>query len=175
VYPPKTNKQCVTAGVCLNGVVGVKFSEQVNYLGLLVCASLKNDNDIHSQVKILCCAANKFKGTFGQCSTAVMTPCFVLIVLQRMPANCGAKTHSLVQARNQLGSPWGGKSFPRGAKNFWSMFNIFKLCPTRSSRWAKTFLGGLRPPWLRAWSGNKRLRVAHNNSYRSLHYIPAGM
>jgi len=57
------------------------------------------------------------------------------------------------QVRNQLGTPGGAKSFPRGAQIFWTMSNIFKLCPTHFSRWGENFLGGLRPPappWLRA-------------------------
>jgi len=55
------------------------------------------------------------------------------------------------QARNQLGTPGGAKSFLRGAQNFWTVSNNFKLCPTHLSRGAKTFLGGASPPWLRAW------------------------
>jgi len=40
------------------------------------------------------------------------------------------------QARNQLGTPGGAKSFLRGAK-------IFKLCPTHFSRGAKILVTGL--------------------------------
>ena len=54
--------------------------------------------------------------------------------------------HLLQQARNQLGAPGGAKWFPRGAEIFWTMSNIFKLCPTHFSRGAKIFLGGIRPP-----------------------------
>jgi len=43
------------------------------------------------------------------------------------------------QARSQLGTPGGSKSFPRGAQIFWIMSNIFKLCPTPFSRERKFF------------------------------------
>jgi len=43
------------------------------------------------------------------------------------------------QARNQLGTPGGAKSFPSGAKIFWTMSNIFKMCPTHSSRGREFF------------------------------------
>ena len=49
------------------------------------------------------------------------------------------------QARNQLGTPGGAKSFPREAQISWTMSNIFKLCPTHFSRGEKIFLGGLSP------------------------------
>jgi len=39
-------------------------------------ASLKDDDDIQRQVKSLYCAANKLRGTFGQCSTAVKNTLF---------------------------------------------------------------------------------------------------
>jgi len=51
------------------------------------------------------------------------------------------------QARNQLGTPRGAKSFLRGAQIFYTMSNIFFQGE------AKNFLGGLCPPaspWLRA-------------------------
>ena len=38
------------------------------------------------------------------------------------------------QARNQLGSPWGAKSFLRGAQFFWTMSNNFNRCPMHFSR-----------------------------------------
>jgi len=43
----------------------------VKYLGVLLYASLKDDDDIRRQVKSLYCAANKLRGTFDQCSPAV--------------------------------------------------------------------------------------------------------
>jgi len=50
------------------------------------------------------------------------------------------------QARNQLGTPGGATSFPRGAQIFWTMANILKLCPTRFSRGGEKFCrGGLAP------------------------------
>jgi len=56
------------------------------------------------------------------------------------------------QARNQLGTPGGAKSFPRGGQIFWTMSNIFKICPTHFSRGGEKFQKGgfapLRPPWL---------------------------
>jgi len=47
------------------------------------------------------------------------------------------------QARNQLGTPGGAKSFPRGAQLFLTMSNNFKLCSTHFSRGDKKILGGL--------------------------------
>jgi len=44
------------------------------------------------------------------------------------------------QARNQLGTPGGAKSFLRGAYIFWTMAYVFKLCPTHFSR-------GASSPW----------------------------
>jgi len=43
------------------------------------------------------------------------------------------------QARNQLGTPGGAKSFPRGAQLFLTMSNNFKLCSTHFSRGDKKF------------------------------------
>jgi len=51
--------------------VRVHFFDQVKYLGVLLNASLKDDDDSQRQVKSLHCAANKFLGTFDQCSPAV--------------------------------------------------------------------------------------------------------
>jgi len=39
-------------------------------------ASLKDDDDIQRQVKSLYCAANKLRGTFDQCSSAVKNTLF---------------------------------------------------------------------------------------------------
>jgi len=51
------------------------------------------------------------------------------------------------QALNQLGSPGGTKSFPRGAQMFLTMSNIFKLCPTHfSSRCEYFSRGSFAPP-----------------------------
>jgi len=50
------------------------------------------------------------------------------------------------QARNQLGTPGGAMSFPRGAKIFWTMSNSFKLCPTHFSRVGENFSRGVSPP-----------------------------
>ena len=50
------------------------------------------------------------------------------------------------QARDQLGTPGGEKSFPRGVQIFGSTSNIFELGPTHFSMGAKNFIGGLRPP-----------------------------
>jgi len=61
------------------------------------------------------------------------------------------------QARNQLGTPGGVKSFPRGAHIFSTMSNIFKLYPTHFPG------GGLcphAPPWLRAWL---QVRISEEN------------
>ena len=56
-----------------------------------------------------------------------------------------------VQARNQLGTLGGAKSFLRVAQICLTMSKTLKLCPTHFSRGgAKIFLGGLRPHWLRA-------------------------
>ena len=51
------------------------------------------------------------------------------------------------QARNQLWTPGGAKSFLRGAKIFGTMSNIFKLRPTHFSKGDKKFSrGGFAPP-----------------------------
>jgi len=50
------------------------------------------------------------------------------------------------QARNQLGTPGGAKSFPRGAQIFGTMSNVFKRRPTHFSRGGEKFLGGNLPP-----------------------------
>jgi len=49
------------------------------------------------------------------------------------------------QARNQLGTPGGAKSFPRGAQIFLNMLNSFTLCPTHFSR-VENFSRGDSPP-----------------------------
>jgi len=54
------------------------------------------------------------------------------------------------QARNQLGTTVGVKSFLRGAQIFWTVSKNFRLCPTSFVGGAKIFLGGLRSPW--AWA-----------------------
>jgi len=57
------------------------------------------------------------------------------------------------QARNQLGTSGGAKSFLRGAQNFWTVSNSFRLCPTHYSRGGEKFsTGGFTPlqPWLRS-------------------------
>jgi len=53
------------------------------------------------------------------------------------------------QARNQLGTPGGAKSFPRGAQILWTMYNILKLCPTHFSRGDQKFSRGAAPPGYR--------------------------
>jgi len=53
--------------------------------------------------------------------------------------------HGHGQTRNQLGTPGGAKSFPRGTQIFSTMSNIFKLCPTHLSR-GKHFSRGASPP-----------------------------
>ena len=71
-------KQSTPSNVFLNGV-HVHFFDQVKYLGVLLNASLKDDDNIQRQVKSLYCAANKLRGTFtasttfGQCSPAEKT------------------------------------------------------------------------------------------------------
>jgi len=51
------------------------------------------------------------------------------------------------QARNQLGTPGGAKSFPRGAQIFWTTSNIFKLCPTHFTRGGEKFFWGRSRPY----------------------------
>jgi len=55
------------------------------------------------------------------------------------------KKESEEQARNQIGTPGGAKSFPSGAQIFWTMSNIFKLCPTYFSR-RGNLSTGVSPP-----------------------------
>jgi len=68
----------------------VQFFDQVKYLGVLLNASLKDDDDIQRQVKLLYCAANKLR------SPAVKTLYFVPITCQYILANGGTNTHRLV-------------------------------------------------------------------------------
>jgi len=58
----------------------------------------------------------------------------------------GATLHSYAQARNQLGTPWGGgEEFSDSGANFSNYVQY--IFPGQ----AKIFLGGDSPPWLRAW------------------------
>ena len=69
---------------------------KVKYLGVLLIASLKDDDDdIQRQVKSLYCAANKLSGTFAQYSPAVKAFSSVSTACQCMLANCGANTYRL--------------------------------------------------------------------------------
>jgi len=54
---------------------------------------IKND-DIQRQVKSLYCAANKLRGAFAQCSSAVKKIHFVPIACQCMLVNCGANAQT---------------------------------------------------------------------------------
>ena len=65
------------SNVFLNSI-RVQFFDKVKYLGASLNASLKDGNDIQRQVISLYCAANKLRGTFAQCSTAVKTTLFRL-------------------------------------------------------------------------------------------------
>jgi len=49
----------------------------VKYFGVWINASLKDDDAIQRQVKLLYCAVNKLRGTFVQCSPAVKTLYFM--------------------------------------------------------------------------------------------------
>jgi len=52
--------------------------DQVKHLGVLLNASLKDDDDdIQRQVESLYCAANKFRSTFDQCSLTVKNTFFM--------------------------------------------------------------------------------------------------
>jgi len=75
LFCSKKYKQPAPSNVFLNGV-RVQFFDQVRYLGVWINASLKDDDDIQRQVKSLCCAANKLRGTFDQCSPAVKNTLF---------------------------------------------------------------------------------------------------
>ena len=68
-------KQPVPSNVFLNGV-RVQFLNQVKYLGVWIYASLKDDDDIQRPVKSLYSAANKLRGTFGQCTPAAKNTLF---------------------------------------------------------------------------------------------------
>ena len=50
------------------------------------------------------------------------------------------------QARNQLGTPEGVKSFLGGAQSFQNMFNSIKLCPTHFSRRSEKNYWVFAPP-----------------------------
>ena len=72
-------------------------------------------------------------------------------LLIAVSGDVGERWHfPLAKARNQLGTPGGAKYLSEGP-------NFFELCPIVSNYnqqifpgRAKNFLGGLRPPWLRA-------------------------
>jgi len=70
IFLPPKFKQPAPSNVLLNGAP-VQFSDQIKHLGVLLNASLKDNNDFLRQVKSLCCAPNKLRGNFAQCSTAV--------------------------------------------------------------------------------------------------------
>jgi len=70
LFCPKNYEQPASSNVFLNDV-RVQFSEQVKYFDVALNTSLKDDDDIHRQVKSLYCAANKLKGTFAQFLTTV--------------------------------------------------------------------------------------------------------
>ena len=78
LFCPKKYKQPAPSNVFLNGV-RAQFLNQVNYLGVWITASLKDDDDIQRQVKSLYCAANKLRGTFDQCSPAVKNAVLCLL------------------------------------------------------------------------------------------------
>ena len=68
-------QQLQTSTVFPNGVC-VQFFDQVKYLDVWINASVKGGDDIHRQVKSLYCAANKHRGAFNQCSTAIKNTLF---------------------------------------------------------------------------------------------------
>ena len=86
LFVPKY-KQPAPSKIFLNSV-RVQFSDQVNYLGLLLNASLKDDNDIQWQVKSLYSAANKIGGTFAQCSTGVKNTPFCAFCMPTVEQIC---------------------------------------------------------------------------------------
>ena len=95
---------------------------------------------------------DKFISNFNNIQTTFVLQCLhAHIRWESMPIGwsrkCSIGSH---QARNQLGTLRGAKSFLRGAQIFWTMSNSFKIYPTNFSRGgAKIFLGGLRPPGYR--------------------------
>jgi len=72
ISAPKIIKNHVPSNVFLNGVC-VQFFEQVKYLGVLLNSTLKDDDGIQRQVKVISLyyAANKFRGTFDHCFPTV--------------------------------------------------------------------------------------------------------
>jgi len=101
LFWPKKYKQPAPSNVFLN-VVCAHFFDHVKYLGMWINASQKDDDDIQRQVKSLYYAANKLRGTFNQCTSAVKKLYFVPIACQCMFANCGGNTHRLVQSTYML-------------------------------------------------------------------------
>jgi len=71
---PKKYKQPATSNIF--HCVRVQFSEQINCLGVLLYARLKDNDEIQRQVKSVYCAANKLRDTFAQCSPAVSNTLF---------------------------------------------------------------------------------------------------
>ena len=75
----------------------------MEYLGVWVNPSLKDDDDIQRQVKSLYCATNKLRGTFDHCSPAVKTTLFRAYCMPVYAANCGANTRRPVWSAYVLG------------------------------------------------------------------------
>ena len=105
------------------------------------------------------------------CHIHVSKPTFWLSLLNNVHILLHALTIIYVtfQARSQLGTPGGAKSFLRGAQIFWTMSNSFKLYPTHFSGGAKNFLGGDSPPLVTGlhWSEYKlsalQVRISEEN------------
>ena len=75
LYCPKKYKQPAPSIFFLN-CVRMQFLDQVKYLDVWINASLNDDDDIQRQVISLYRAANKLRGTFDQCSPAVINTLF---------------------------------------------------------------------------------------------------
>jgi len=82
------------------------------------------------------------------CFYFINQPCALYIAFDKCFNNCDVVVET--QARNQLMTPGGAKSFLKGAQIFLTVSNSFRLCPTLFSRGGEKFSRGdsrpLRPP-----------------------------
>jgi len=80
----------------------------------------------------------------GKGSSVQLHQSYIFSLLRK---HCLSIIISKVQARNQLRTPGGAKSFLRGVRTFWTMSNSFKLYPTHFSRGGEKFSRrGFVPP-----------------------------
>jgi len=125
----------------------VNANELINLCGELLKLLLHDKNLPEDQWKIVLPEALHAVRSLRSASQLInrhMNVCF------GFPEERWLERHFLVasmQARNQLGTPGGAKSFLRGSQIFWTMSNNFKRCPMNFSREGENFSrGSFAPP-----------------------------